>query len=163
MRAMRLAVLAVAATLALGNAATSQSDPETAAAAKELVVAMRADEQLKTVLPIIFQQLKPAIVQGRPEVERDFDTIMPLMIEAMTARIDQFKDALAAIYARNFTAQELREIAAFYRGRTGEKLLRAMPAITQQSLAMGQQFGQAIAGELQNRMVEELRKRGHKI
>jgi hypothetical protein len=30
-------------------------------------------------------------------------------------------------------------------------------------MAMGQKFGQDIAGELRNRMIEELRKRGHNI
>jgi hypothetical protein len=32
-----------------------------------------------------------------------------------------------------------------------------------QSLAMGQKLGQEIGGELRNRMIEELRKRGHNI
>jgi hypothetical protein len=31
------------------------------------------------------------------------------------------------------------------------------------TMAVGQQFGQAIAGELRTKMIEELRKRGHKI
>jgi hypothetical protein len=164
MRALRLAVLALAATLAFGNAATSQPvDPETAAAAKELVVAMRADEQLKNVLPIILQQLKPVIAQGRPEVERDFDALVPLMMEAVTVRLNAFVDGIAAIYAKTFTATELREMATFFRGKTGQKFVQSMPAITQQSFAMGQQLGQEIAGELQSRMVDELRKRGHKI
>jgi hypothetical protein len=33
----------------------------------------------------------------------------------------------------------------------------------QESMAIGQKFGQSVAGELRNRIVEELRKRGHKI
>jgi hypothetical protein len=33
----------------------------------------------------------------------------------------------------------------------------------QDSMAIGQKFGQSVATEMQNRIVEELRKRGHKI
>jgi len=32
---------------------------------------MRAADYFKTILPAIVQQLKPAIVQNRPQVERD--------------------------------------------------------------------------------------------
>jgi hypothetical protein len=164
MRALRTAIFAITATLVLSGPSASQPvSPEAVAAARELVVTMRADEQLKKVLPVIFQQLKPVIVQGRPELERDYDLLTPMMIEGMTARIDDFVAAVATIYARNFSVDELREITAFYRGKAGQKFVQAMPAITQQSLAMGQQFGQEVARELQDRIIKELRKRGHKI
>jgi hypothetical protein len=38
-----------------------------------------------------------------------------------------------------------------------------MPVIAQESMAMGQKLGQEIAAELRSRMIEELRKRGHRI
>jgi hypothetical protein len=38
-----------------------------------------------------------------------------------------------------------------------------MPVIMQQSLSVGQKFGEQIAGELRASMIELLRKRGHNI
>ena len=35
--------------------------------------------------------------------------------------------------------------------------------IAQQSMAMGQKFGEELMNDLQTRMKDELRKRGHKI
>jgi len=67
------------------------------------------------------------------------------------------------MYAQNFTADELRDLTIFFRTPTGEKYVQKAPAILQQSMAIGQRFGQSIAPEMQNRIVEELRKRGHKI
>lgn len=164
MRSMGMVFCVLAVVLLAPGRATAQPvPPDVAAAARELVVTMRADDQLRTILPLIMQQLKPAIVQGRPEVARDFDAIMPLMLEAMTARLNDFVDAMAALYAQNFNVEELREITAFYHGKAGQKLLQAMPTIAQQSLAMGQKLGQEIARDLQDRITEELRKRGHKI
>ena len=72
-------------------------------------------------------------------------------------------ELMALIYARNFSAAELRDLAAFYRTPIGQKLLQKMPTIAQESMTAGQQFAQAIGSDLQQRIVDELRKRGHDI
>ncbi len=156
----------IAFMLPSGRPAAAQSPapaPDAVAAARELVTASRAADQLTTILPLLMQQLKPAIVQGRAEVARDFDAIMPQLIESMKARSDAFADGMALIYARNFTADELRQLTDFYRGPIGQKFLEKMPVVAQESLGLGQKFGQEIAVDLRNRMIEELRKRGHNI
>ncbi len=137
--------------------------PEAMAAARELVEAARTIDQFKTLLPLISQQLKPAIVQGRPAVERDYDKIMPLVLEAANAQVSQFADAIAAIYASNFSADELRQVTAFYRTPTGRKFLEKTGVIAQQSMALGQKFGQQLMQDLESRLKDELRKRGHNI
>jgi hypothetical protein len=163
-RPMMFAVSILAATLLYGGPAAAQTPPPDAlAAAKELVVTMRAADQLKNLFPIIMQQLKPAIVQGRPQVEKDYDAIMPALVEGMLARSGELIDLMADVYARNFTAAEIRQISAFYRGPVGQKFLEKMPAITQESMAAGQKWGQTVAGEMRGRIIEELRKRGHNI
>jgi hypothetical protein len=133
------------------------------AAAHELIVTMRAVDLFKTIMPAMMQSLKPAIVQNRPQVERDYDVIVPLLLEGMNARLNDVIEQIAAVYARNFTADELREAVAFYRGPTGQKIVQKLPTITQESMAIGQRFGQSIASELRGRMIDELRKRGHNI
>ena len=149
--------------LAAGPAGAQSPPPDALAAARELIVTMRAADYFKTILPAIVQQLKPAIVQNRPQVERDYDAIMPLMLESMNARVNEIIDQVAALYARNFTAAELNEVVAFYRGPTGQKFIQKLPLITQESMVIGQRFGQSIAAELRSRIVDELRKRGHDI
>jgi len=161
-----IAVLAFGFALLYGGPAATQSSatsPDALEAARELVTTSRAGDQIRTLLPLFMQQLKPAIVQGRPEVARDYDLVMPALIESMTARSDAFAAAIAEIYAHTFTADELRQVTAFYRSPIGQKFLEKMPVIAQESMAMGQKFGQEIAAEMRNRMIEELRKRGHNI
>ena len=109
------------------------------------------------------QQLKPAIVQGRPEVERDFDVMVPIMLDIANTRSAVMIDEVATVYARNFTADEMQQLIAFYRGPVGQKFLEKMPGIMQESMVVGQKFGQSVAAELRSRMIEELRKRGHRI
>jgi hypothetical protein len=57
----------------------------------------------------------------------------------------------------------MRQLITFYRQPIGQKLLEKTPIVAQESMAVGQQFGQSIAVELQRLVTEELRKRGHKI
>jgi uncharacterized protein len=148
---------------ATGPAAAQAPSNEAVAAAKELVVAMRFTDQVKTAFPLIMQQLKPALTQANPLIERDYDALIPLVLGAMDSRMTELVDSTAAIYARFFTADELKQLAAFYRAPVGQKFLQNMGPILQESMAVGQKFGQQMAGELQSRMTEELRKRGHKI
>ena len=156
--------LSLAAVGAAPAQAPAQSPPADAmAAARELVVTMRTADQFKVLMPVIVRNLKPAIVQNRPEVDRDYDAIMPLMLEAMNARVASLIDEITALYARSFTVAELNDITGFYRSPTGQKFLEKLPAITQDSMAIGQKFGQTVVAEIQDRIVEELRKRGHKI
>jgi hypothetical protein len=167
-RRVSIAVAVFVLALMAGRPAAAQSQPpasspDTLEAARELVAASHAAEQLKTLLPLFMQQLKPAIVQGRPEIARDYDVVMPRLIESMTARSDAFAAGIAEIYARTFTPDELRQVTAFYHSPVGQKFLEKMPAIAQESMAMGQKFGQEVAGEMRDRMIEELRKRGHNI
>jgi uncharacterized protein len=163
-RPMLIAVAVLAATLlGSGPAAAQTPAPDALAAARELVTTMKAGDMLKSLMPVILQQLKPVIVQGRPQVERDFDAIMPTLVEAMTTKTDEFNDLVADIYARNFTAAEIREVTTFYHSPVGQKLLEKMPVISQESMMIGQKWGQAIAGDMRNRIIEELRKRGHQL
>src|SRR6516162_4567328 len=117
------------------------------------IVTMRAVDLFKTIMPAMMQSLKPAIVQNRPQVERDYEVIVPLLLEGMNERLNEVIEQIAAVYARNFTADELREAVAFYRGPTGQKIVQKLPTITQESMAIGQRFGQSIASELRGRMM----------
>ena len=146
-----------------GRAQAPAPNPESLAAAKELITVMRLTDQLKTLLPIIMQGLKPAIVQNRPAVEKDYDALLPLMLGAVNARTGSYVEEVAVIYARAFTAGELRDITAFYRTPTGTKMLEKLPSLMQDSVQVGQRFGQGLAVELEGRIKDELRKKGHNI
>lgn len=158
-----VAAVVVAALLGAAPAASQSASPDAEAAARELLTTMRMADQLKAILPLVMQQLRPAIVQGRPEVERDLDALMPTLLELVNQRSSQLVEATTTIYVRHFTPEEMRQLTAFYRTPAGQKLLEKLPVITQESMAVGQKFGQVVAAELQKRVIEELRKRGHKI
>jgi hypothetical protein len=137
--------------------------PDAVAVAKELMGVMHAADNVRAMVPAIMQALKPALVQGRPEVERDYDVVLPMIADAMTSRIDEMLDQIAGVYARKFTVAEMREIIAFYSAPTGQKVVRELPAVMQESMAIGQRWGQQLGAEVHQRIIQELRKKGHNI
>ena len=118
------------------------------------MVAMKSADQFKKIVPIVMQTLKPASIQQRPDVEKDYDALVPILLDEMNSRAEKMMDKLAVIYAKNFTADELNEITAFYRSPTGQKFVERLPRIMQESLTAGQEFAHQTAPELQ---------KGHKI
>jgi len=135
--------------------------PANLAAARELVQDMRATDQFKVLLPTIMQALKPAFVQGRPEMEKEFNAILPAINEVAVRRVNELAEALAVIYASNFSVGEIRDIAAFYRSPTGQKFLERQPVIAHESVVAGQRWAQTLSSELREAISDQLRKRGH--
>lgn len=164
-RPKRAAFFAAAfvAALCVSPVAAQPAPDATMSAARELITVMRAADQLKQMLPSIMQALKPAIIQGRPQVERDLETLIPLLLDGMSSRVGELIDPMAGVYARNFTADEMQQLATFYRSPVGQKFLDKMPIVMQESMSIGQSFGQQVATEMQSRMIEELRKKGHNL
>lgn len=159
----RIAGLFVLIFLFVAPVRAQSQNPDAEGAARELVKTIKLADQYKAILPMVFQHLKPSIVQNRPDVERDFDALMPLLQARMNARIDELVNAVVLIYASNFTAAELRDLTAFYNTSTGQKFLQRTPVVTQQTMLAGQKFGQSAGAEAQKQMLEELRNKGHSL
>jgi hypothetical protein len=98
--------------------------------------------------------LKPTIVQNRPEVEKQYDAMMPMFQQQARQRVNELIDALAAVYARNFTVDELNVIAAFYATPAGQKLTEMTPTLGPQSMQAITQFQRAVADDIKKQMSE---------
>ena len=138
--------------------------PEATQAATELFALLSKDMlsqlngQMTAQLWPLMERNLPADIDaaGRGQLRAEFERIQ---LDNLT---DIMKDA-PAIYARHFTAQELRDMTAFYRTPTGQKMLERLPTVMQQSMQLGQTYGKKIGDEVMQRMIEELRKKGHNI
>src|ERR1700681_2776790 len=110
----RLMIVGSVLLFSVGVARAQTPSPEAMAAARELVTTLKLSDQYKALLPAILLGLKPALTQDRPEIERDYETMMPMVADAFEPYYTSMVDGIAAIYATNFTAAELRDIEAFY-------------------------------------------------
>jgi len=163
-RLLSIAGLLILLALTAAPVAAQSPRPEDLAAARELVTTMKLTEQMKALIPILMKNMKATMLIGRsPEFVRDFEAAMPTLMAAFDSRYGEFTDLMAGIYATNFTAPELQDMTAFYRTPTGQKVLRTLPAIAQQSVQAGQAWGLRIGEEIKQRMIDEMRKKGHAI
>jgi hypothetical protein len=129
---MRLIILVLAILLRAVPLAQAQStpSPEALAAARELMSVMSPD--------MVGQLRQGMTAQVWPNIERglggrvDQATLTELRgeFERMIVEFanDSLKDA-PAIYAKYFSVQELRDIAAFYKTPVGVKALQTMPKV----------------------------------
>ena len=128
--------------------------PENLAAARQLIRALKEEDQIKAKLPTLIVSLKPTIVQNRPEVEKQYDAMMPTFQQQAMQRVNALTEAMATIYARNFTVEELHVIAAFYGTPTGQKLTELTPTISAQSIQAIGQWERAFADDIKKQIDE---------
>ena len=159
----RLLIIASMLVFSICAAPAQTPSPDAMTAARSLVTTMKLSDQYRALLPGILLGLRPALTQDRPEIERDFDAMIPTIVDAFAPYYNAMVDKIATVYANNFTASELREIEAFYRQPVGQKLLQKSAALAQQSNQVGQDSSRKAADELRARLTEALRQKGHKL
>jgi uncharacterized protein len=133
--------------------------PEALAAAKDLMAVMSPDRQM---MQAMFAQMWPQVERSlgtridaatSAELRAEFERTLQKYV------VDSLQD-MPAIYARYFTADELRELAGFYKTPIGAKQLSVMPKINAELSGTMLPRMNAFQQELQGRMQEILRKHG---
>jgi len=159
----RLMIAGSVLLLSIGVARAQTPSPEAMAAARELVTTLKLSDQYKALLPVILLGLKPALTQDRPEIERDYDAMMPAVADAYTPYYNAMVDSIATVYANSFSVDELRQIEAFYRQPVGQKFLDKSQAIRRQSVQIGEDTSRKAAEDLRASLTQLLRQKGHKL
>lgn len=159
----RVLMVAAALLLLVCGASAQTPSPEAMSAARRLVVTLKIADQYRAQLPQLLLKLRPVVAQDRPEIERDYDALTAPGSEIYAPFAASMIDQIAALYAQSFTADELRQIEAFYAGPAGRKFLEKSDALTQASAQVSQDVSQKAADELKQRLIEALRQKGHKL
>ena len=158
----RVTVIAALLLLPFSAAQAQKPSPEAMSAARTLVATLKLSDQYKALLPVILLSIKPGLTQDRPEIEQDYNSLMPSIADAYTPYYNSMVDAAATIYATTFTTDELKQIETFYRSEAGQKLLQKSQAITEQVAQVGRDGSRKAADDLRGRLTEALRQKTHK-
>ena len=115
-----------------GNAPDETPSPEALQAASELLAILSGD-MTKQLAAMLTNAFWPAIEQRARGQNIDDATLSDLRKEFERIQVNVLADAMKGapqIYARHFTASELKDLTAFYRTPTGAKTLVEMPIVT---------------------------------
>jgi hypothetical protein len=159
----RLTIVGAVLLLSIGAARAQSPSPDALEAARTLVTTLKLTDQYKALLPGILFSLRPTLTQDRPEIERDFDAMVPTVLQGFSAYDKNMVDGAAALYAKAFSVDELRAIEAFYRSPAGQKYRQKSQELTLMSLQIGDDISRKAVDELKARMSQLLREKGHKL
>jgi len=67
---------------------------------------------------------------------------------------------LVPVYAKYFTQDDIRGMLAFYESPVGKKMIQTMPAVVQDSMAVGQRWGQTVMPRVIATLQQRLRAEG---
>lgn len=145
MRRLFLALLLLAAPAA---AQQSNITEEKVVAARELVTAMRTESQFLSTIDAMRGYLVQSFVTAARQLgeARVRDLVDGFIMPEFRAGVGEFSELFAGRYAQRLPAEEMRELARFYRSPIGQRMLAIMPeitaAITPIAVALGQPVGQ---------------------
>ena len=85
--------------------------------------------------------------------------IMAFMAEKMSAP-GGIMDMIVSIYARHLTHQDIRDILAFYESPVGQKTIRIMPQLMQESMQGSEKLMETYGPEINQRIRAVLKREG---
>jgi len=176
---MKKIIASICATLILVGAAPAYAqsapvpDPAALAAAKDLFEAMNyrtlmagtmrqmgqgigasmragAEASIKNNPKINDEQKKQALAKMEAELPATINALQELMNDQTL--IDEILAETVPLYARTYTAAELKQIAAFYRTPVGAKMLATTPKLMGEGMQIGQQVFARRVGPLMQKL-----------
>jgi uncharacterized protein len=144
-----LGAIVISSALMAGTAASAQElSEEHRQAAREAIRALGATDQFDQILPRAADQLKSTLIQATPNYEEAISATVDEVAITLAGRRSDLEREAAAIYARNFTQEELSAIAEFYTSAAGQKLLENGSIVTRELLRAAEIWANGVARDL---------------
>ncbi len=143
-----LAIAAVAGASLAAPAAAQETSPSHLAAARAAVDAIDTTEQFDNILMNAATQIKSDLIGSNPDMQPQISDMVDERAIALAPRRNDLETEVSRIYAKLFTEDELKAIAAFYSSEGGKKLLRQGPIATREMLAAADVWSNGILRDL---------------
>lgn len=132
-------------------------------AAKAASSAAPLSKDLDTVLPILVQRVQTRLISLRPDLHAEISSAVQDVALKLAARRADLDSAIALIWARIFTEDELNQISEFYNSSVGKKLVEMGPEIGATTIQSVDNWSSRVGEELLDKSREELKKRGYEL
>ena len=160
---LRAAAWLIAMSLVVSGAASgAEMAAEKRADIRQLIGATGGHKLGAQIAETTSRSVAMALRTTRPDIPDRFYTVMGRELAALfEERIDApggLIERLVEVYDKHFTHAEVRELLAFYRTPIGRKSLEVLPALTSESMAVGQAWGQSLGPEIRQRLQTALQR-----
>jgi hypothetical protein len=161
---IKFAVFGRAAALAIllsGAATVSAQAQEVSeaqlAAAREAIASLKATDMYDGILPTVAERLKGQFIQASPNFQTQISAVVDEQALALAPRRADLEKEAATIYAKSFTADELKAISTFFNTETGKKLLTNQPLVSRELGKAAQIWANGISRDLTNQSTQKLK------
>jgi hypothetical protein len=157
-----LAAMALGAVLAqpVGAQEISQSHLNAALVAVQSAGAARGFD---SVLPAIAERIKGRLIRIRPDLYQEISVTVEQVALELAIRRKDLNEAVARVWAKAFTEDELVTIAEFYKSPTGQKFAEIGPIVIQDSLKQVESWSTRVGEEIYEKSRESLVKQGFEL
>jgi uncharacterized protein len=129
-------------------------------AAKAFLDAAGQAKTFETALPLIMNQFVDVMGKSAPDKIGVIREVMQQMMPKFLARKQEVLDQIAVLYASQMSIEDMKAATAFFKSQAGQRFVALQPQLMQQSMVIGQRWGQKIGQDVDNEMRQELKKRG---
>lgn len=144
--------------LATTDKADQDARMEKAQALITITGAANLSEQMITMM---MAQISQIVNRLNPGHEAEVKAVLEeYFLPEVKAALPELSRGMAGIYAANFTVAEMDAVIAFYNTPVGAKMLKSMPVIAQQSMAVGQAWGRGVSERANAKFLEALKQKG---
>jgi uncharacterized protein len=165
MRILRLVATCVCVlAMSIGNAPAADVSSEKRAEIERLLETTGALAMGQQVSNFFITHMAQAIKKQNPNVPQHVIDALPEEVNAVVREsLPFFKEMLIPLYDKYFSLDELRGLNAFYATPVGKKAISVMPALLQESMTLGSQWGQAMEPRINQRIRARFKKENIKL
>jgi len=120
-------------------------------------------KDLDTVLPLAVQNVENRLISLRPDLHEVISTTVQGVALRLAARRPDLDNAIALVWAREFSEEELKAIADFYSSPAGKKLVEVGPKLGTAMVQTVENWGSRVYSELLDKSREELKNQGYEF
>lgn len=153
MHLVRRAILAAMLLLPAINVAPAHADADAdkRAAVVELLKATEALDMTSKIIDIAVRKAKEHYLKTNRKSSKKLAEIVTQEVkQAMEEDRGWYLLEVARIWERNFSTEELRALATFYRKPVGQKILKLLPEIFSQELDLGAAWSERLMPRIQD-------------
>lgn len=130
------------------SASAQDASAEHISAAKAAINGLGVTKGFDNILPRAAEQIKSSLIQANPNFSEEISLTVNDEAIKLASRRSDLENEAANIYTKNFTIEELNEIAAFYGSETGQKLLKVSPGIGRELIRAAEIWGSGVSRDL---------------
>lgn len=144
--------------------ASAQEFSESHLAAAELASSNAPlSKDLDTVLPLLAQRVQTRLISLRPDLHEAISAAVQSVALRLAVRRADLDSAVALVWARTFSEEELNAIAAFYTSPVGKKFVELGPQLGSATIQTVDNWSSRVGEELLDKSRDELKKQGHEL